>query len=486
MAFIPFVASVLSGWLLVHLVGPVRGMRPRWAAALVEVALGAGAGAGLASFLYFFLLLAGAASSGTILMLDAVILASLGALAWRARARISRTTTPLSQNRPSFRWNWVILLLLGACLLPILMTEIEINLDNPHGGWDAWAIWNLRARYLAGPAETWRNAVSPLLTGTHPDYPLLLSGFIAETWKAAGGEPTTAIPIATTFLFGGLVVALAIASLALLRGTSLALLAGIVLLANRPFLDQFASQYSDIPLALYYLGTLLAVFLSEAPAGFRGPVLALAGLFASLAAWTKDEGVVFAAVFLISFTAFEWWTGRWRRLLQRLPWLLGGALPGLLVVVGFKLFLVPRVNPMVAQSPAHATARMLMGGRWWNLIRGLIDTTYDMGAGMSHPLLILAVLALALGVSLPVRLRGSLTFGAVILAAVLAGYCAALIVNPTLLQTPYATPLPRMYSQLWPSFVLLAFLPLRALEEMAPAPPEAGGKSKAKSRKRAR
>ncbi len=29
------------------------------------------------------------------------------------------------------------------------------------GGWDAWAIWNLRARFLARPTLTWTNAFAP-------------------------------------------------------------------------------------------------------------------------------------------------------------------------------------------------------------------------------------------------------------------------------------------------------------------------------------
>jgi len=52
-ALVAFLAATLSGWLLVRLAGPARGMRPRWAAAVLEAALGAGAGAGLFSFLYF-------------------------------------------------------------------------------------------------------------------------------------------------------------------------------------------------------------------------------------------------------------------------------------------------------------------------------------------------------------------------------------------------------------------------------------------------
>jgi len=172
---------------------------------------------------------------------------------------------------------------------------------------------------LAGPGETWRYAISPLLTLTHPDYPLLTSGFIAHAWKAGGGQPTTTIPIATALLFSGSALALLVASLALLRGPSLGLLAGLVALANTSFLRHCVSQYADVPLAFYYLATLVAIFLGSAAETQRRSVLALAGFFASLAAWTKDEGILFAVVVLGCYVVVEWWAGGWKSLLCNFP-----------------------------------------------------------------------------------------------------------------------------------------------------------------------
>ncbi len=240
MAFVAFLAAILSGWLLVRLTGPARGMRPRWAAVVLEAALGAGAGAGLFSFLYFGLLLMGAASAFMVLLADAVVLLLLAFLVRWRRVRTAPAGAPDAGPNPPYRWTWLLVLVFGACLLPVLLTFMEVVQANPYGDWDAWAIWNLRAKYLAGPGETWRYAVSPLLTLTHPDYPLLTSGFIAHAWKAGGGQPTTTIPIATALLFSGSALALLVASLALLRGPSLGLLAGMVVLANVPFLKQLS------------------------------------------------------------------------------------------------------------------------------------------------------------------------------------------------------------------------------------------------------
>ena len=52
--------------------------------------------------------------------------------------------------------------------------------NNPQGNWDAWSIWNLRARFLAAGGIVAHRAWSPLLSSTHPEYPLLTSAFVAR------------------------------------------------------------------------------------------------------------------------------------------------------------------------------------------------------------------------------------------------------------------------------------------------------------------
>jgi hypothetical protein len=434
---------------------------------VLEAALGAGAGAGLFSFLYFGLLLTGAASPVTVLVVDAVVLLLLASLVRWRRTRSAPAGAAVADPNPPYRWTWLLVLVFGACLLPVLLTFIEVVQANPYGDWDAWAIWNLRAKYLAGPGETWRYAVSPLLTLTHPDYPLLTSGFIAHAWRAGGGQPTTTIPIATALLFSGSALALLVASLALLRGPSLGLLAGMVALANTSFLTHCVSQYADVPLSFYYLATLAAVFLATGVESQRGLVLALAGFFASLAAWTKDEGILFAAVVLGCYLVVEWGAGGWKSLLRNFPWLLGGALPGLLAVAGFKLFLVPAANPMLTQRATDASARVLTAQRWVTLMQAIFSEAVDLGSGLLHPLVILAITVFALGFRFVPRHRRPVLFGALTLAIVFAGYCAVCVLNPTLLGTRRSTPFGRMYSQLWPSFVFLGFMMLRTLEEIA-------------------
>src|SRR5262249_15095124 len=225
-----------------------------------------------------------------------------------------------------------------------------------YGIWDAFLEWNLRAKYLAGPDETWIRSFSPQLASVHPDYPLLLSSFIAQLWKFSGGETSPLVPILTAFVFTASVFSLLVSAVAVARGTGSALLAGLVLMTSSSFLMQPMAQYADVPLSFYYLATLVLVFLSGTREGFfhKAVLAARAGAFASFAAWMKNEGLLF---FLLSIGCY--WVVSLRRrggVVQTMApcwYFLIGAMPGLLVVCYFKAFLAPP-NDLAGQTPVQA------------------------------------------------------------------------------------------------------------------------------------
>jgi 4-amino-4-deoxy-L-arabinose transferase-like glycosyltransferase len=91
--------------------------------------------------------------------------------------------------------------------------------------------------------------------------------------------------LATAGLLAGVV--------ARLRGATTGLLAGLVLLSTDYFLRHGAYQYADTPLSFFILATLALTFLHARKLA-RGPgLLVLAGLCATCAAWTKNEGLLF-------------------------------------------------------------------------------------------------------------------------------------------------------------------------------------------------
>ena len=74
---------------------------------------------------------------------------------------------------------------IGALALVVVVACAVLLVDwigaHPHGRWDAWAIWNLRAKFLATPSDRWRDAFDPVVSWSHPDYPLLLPLAVSYT-----------------------------------------------------------------------------------------------------------------------------------------------------------------------------------------------------------------------------------------------------------------------------------------------------------------
>src|ERR1700677_5080720 len=266
---ISMLLASLIGFLLLRALDPVPNMQPRWAAVLFHTALGTGAGMGLASVMFLLLDVTGAASPASIFSLDIILAAGLVWHWFRARSGSGGPETS-DVKAQGFRWTWLLALAFGLVLLISFGRLIQMVAALPVGDWDAWAIWNLRAKFLAGPGGAWRYAISPLLNDSHPDYPLLLSGFVARVWKA-GGTMDTIVPVVTALLFFAALLALLVSVVALLRSTASALLAGLVILSTTSLLVWAPAQYADIPLAFYYLAAIALLFLepSETSSGQR-------------------------------------------------------------------------------------------------------------------------------------------------------------------------------------------------------------------------
>lgn len=456
--------ALLIGWLLVRLTGLTEGLRPRWAAALCGAALGAGAGVGLASSLFYLLLRAGLASRAGVLATELAILAIL-ALAQRRRLRAAATGQP---DLARFRFNGVLLAGLIAALALLIATQVSMVRAAPHGNWDAFAIWNLRARFLLAPGELWKNAASPLLERTHPEYPLLLSGFVARTWRLAGAV-SPAAPLATGYLFSAAVVALLVTLLSLSRGTAAGLLAALVFFASTSYLEQISWQYADIPLSFYFLATLGCLLLGVFHTGRQALVAyAFAGFFAGLAALTKNEG---SAFFLVSSAVLAGWLGRSlgaRQAWSRLRWWFAGALPGLALLADFRLLLAPPVKLLGDQTLQQILDKLADPGRYLAVGRALIAETIALGDGWSHPLILLALLTAVLRFEWDSRFRAVIGPAGAILAGMFLIYAAVYLVTPNDLDWLLGTSLGRLYTQVWPLFLLAVFVVLGCPADPAP------------------
>jgi hypothetical protein len=217
---------------------------------------------------------------------------------------------------------WPLALAVGLAAVAVAALFVEHSIRYPDGGWDARAIWNLRARSLfAAPREL---PLSFAPDFPHADYPPLLPALVAHGWFALGRrwEPVP-IVLSALFALGG--TAALSRSVATLRGKTAACAAVLLLLGTPDFLILAWNQYADLKLAM--------LLLAAAALATEGRYAA-AGLASGLAALTKNEGLVEAALLL---GVVCWRAGP--RALSRM--LAGAALP-LAFLLWFKLNLAPR------------------------------------------------------------------------------------------------------------------------------------------------
>ena len=444
------------------------GPRPRGADLLLTASVSVALGLGLASTTFFLWAVVLRLSPGSLLDIE-IALAALLVLwgIWAARGR--RTELPRGE-----RWSFLDGLLTLGFLLAVALAAYGFlcrSIREPHGLWDAWAIWNLRARFLFRGGEYWRDGLSPLLSWSHPDYPLLVPGVIARGWTFAGGE-TTAVPIAVDFLFTFATAGILAAAVWGLRGRTQGMLAGLTLLGTPFFVAHGAAQYAEIPIAGYLLASLALLHRADQASQGVGGTYALAGLLAGMAAWTKNEGLLFLAVLLVAQVVSILWRGTWSQDWQRLVAFGVGALPMLLLISSFKVFLGPPTDLLAGQSLDTITARLADPSRYLQVATAFAKEFLDRGKWNFLPV-VLPFYGLLVGAkmgehaavgqgtdSAGVGQRLATTWGALALMA--AGFFLVYLLTPRDLAWHLRTTVDRIFLELWPSMLLATFLTIGA------------------------
>lgn len=477
-ALLPHLVSLVIGSLVVHALLSSSLPRSVWIKLLVTLPLGYAVGAGLTSCLYFILVVAGAGSRSVLMAGEAVLLA--GSVALFMRNRDDETGTATSAT-PLHIW-----LLRGAFLLAIAFSAASwsaITSANPHGDWDATAIWNLRAKFLISGDPGWRLGIAPPELGTdigvhHPTYPILVSSATAQAWTLTGTASSEA-PALESLFFALAVAALLAGAIAWRHSESLGLLAGLVFLASGAFITGSPAQYADIPLSLYVLGSLVAL---EAAARDAKPWLAvLAGICAGFAALTKNEGIAFIVFFLA--------VAAWRLPRRQSLYVLIGSAPAIALTIVFKTLLSKGNDGLFPATMGLAMQRIADPSRWAQVVKGYFGALLDMGSGIAHPLLLIALLCIVLRFVPAPDARRILWHGLPAMALLAVAIGVYLITNNDL-QWQLDTSVSRVIAQAWPAFLWMALMTLRAPESLAPAtvapePTRAAAEKPAKRKKRA-
>ena len=466
-AWLLFLILIALGFAAIRALWPAP---PSWSSAdPLRLAAAPAIGFGLGGCLYFALRIVLQQPPAVAIAAVCLAAAGLSWFAWR-RAQSAVADVPAVSGQIPF-WLW---LLFGVGAAMAFFTYLMLSGAAPHGEWDAWSIWNLRARFLVR-AQEFVSPFSPVISWSHPDYPLLVPGVIALLWHAGGVEsPSMAGAVGFGFLFS--TVAVPFFTLRLLRGPALAALGALTILGATSLVRVSASQYADVPLAAYIViaACFLVYALEVEPVG--NSVVFIAGLSAGFAAWTKNEGLLFCVSIVLAHLLSIGGKTELPRRFATLISLLAGIVAVLAFVGHFKFRLAPANDLVNAGTAGVAIARATDFNRYWVTFWAFVGELLTFGSVLVPPVIVFAVwLAL-------VRFRSKVTGAALLpLVAVviqLAGYFAIYVTTPQDLDWQLNTSLPRLLLHVWPLSVAGIFLISGALFGGRPQPEPARPRSK--------
>lgn len=454
-----FAVTVSIGLLLTLCLWPNHSTSP--SELLTKLSVAVGVGLGTSSSLFFAWLLVAPTSPVLLFLSETLLFVGLIYNGFKRREPLHLNWV-FSMRRLGFGNLTFVSVAFCLALASTALVFLQLSFQSPHGGYDGWEIWNMRARFLYRGGSHWTDSFSNLLYYSHPDYPLLLPASIARSWLYIGNE-TQSTPIAIAMLFMLATVGLLCASVSLLRSTTQGCLAGLVLLGTPFFSIHAAAQYADVPLGFYMLATLVLLSLAgDVEKGDRG-LLALAGMMAGFSAWTKNEGSLFLCAVLVAFFGLSiFLKGHnygWREIIP----FTGFLLPILAVVFYFKTTLAPPNDLLHAERLQTTIGKLVTPSRYKEVARAFFDRSFHFGKWpwyVNVPL-ILAFFSLLVGIDVE-RQHWWVTASCILaLALIVTGYFFTYIITPRPLEWHLSTSLDRLFLQLWPSVIFTYFMIVR-------------------------
>jgi hypothetical protein len=426
---------------------------------IIGICLGIGLGLGITSSLAFVWL--AAAGQPTFIYYIGEFGLAIG-LAFFAGCRImSATETPvdpiLATNTATGNWGWLRNIFLILLFFSLASFVLKTFGDSPHGKWDAWAIWNFRARWLFRGGDQWAYAFSNYVTDSHPDYPLLLPVSVFRAWHLFGKD-TVSIPIlmAGFFTYGSIMLILA--ATAMLRGPNQGYLAAIMMLLSTKLLKVGAHQYSDVPLAFYILSTIILFSIKQRYPAAALRIMYLAGLTTSCAFWTKNEGVVFGVLIVLVHFSGDMIIDDWRRSMKEFSMFFLGLAPVLGTLILFKLQFAPPNDIVNLKSLSYFWHNLLNFDRYHIVLTAFAEEIFLFNDGV----LILLVVYLSIsGINKALLSDRQFLAQAIVLVLMLGCYFFTYVIfshnDLNNLQWHLSSSLDRLVIHLWPALVFLFF-----------------------------
>jgi hypothetical protein len=460
------ISPFLIGASIILILFPKSKLQGVWL--VLTISLGAGLGLGITSSM-IFMWLAIIGRPGSYYFAAELSLAVI--LAIFAFYRIHHSTYSTQKNSVLLGETipitivWLRNIFLFLMLISVGSFLLKTFFQDPHGIWDAVDTWNYRARWLFRGGPHWSYAFS-LRARDGLDYPLLITASVFRMWQILGKDPI-AIPIliAGIFTFGSYLILFS--SLALLRGRNQGYLAAIFLFASTQFINIGTYQYADVPLAFFILSTIILFSLKDRYPEISFPLLFLAGLTVSCAAWTKNEGQLFLVLVIFVYLLGQLRKQEWSKTLKEFICFALGLAPVLGTLFYFKInFALENAHlndSTLKQLGTYLTDinRYILVGSIW------VDKFLTFNDGIVW---LMAGYFFFSGLDRPDLIKKRLLAPAILLLLLMCGYFFVYITYPGNPRDLLSASLRRIIIQLWPTWVFLFFYCVQGPEKNVSIP----------------
>jgi hypothetical protein len=428
---------------------------------LFLICMGSGLGIGVSS-IFFFLHYITQLPIYLLLGIEATLFIFFG---FQLILRYKKNINPIPSHNSSYRKRWPLIGLTVLFWLAFINTCVYYFVrvfQNPHGAGDAYHIWNLKARFLAlGDASSLHSLFSSLMNYSHPDYPLLTSGFIARGWKILG-ENSLFIPAYSHFIFFIAIIGSLYSALHHFKSIAQAQLAALFLLCTPFFIKTSTEQFADVPLSFFFLVGIIILMLAsgeEDKIKKRKYLIGL-GITSSLAMWTKNEGILFFISIMISYLLVY---RKRKDIFNNILNIILGALPVIILLIAFKGWMVP-TNDLVAAQGKDTWSRISDFSRYLTITKMFVLMSWNFGQWYSPPLVIAFCYVLISGATVK-KHRLQILCCSLSLAVLLGLYFLIYVNTYWDLKAHLIFSLDRLFLQLLPSLLFLFFMCVATPEE---------------------
>mgnify|MGYP000855935328 CR=1 FL=1 len=465
-AFVVFGLTVVLGTMISVILIPGRrnyDLVPLW---LIRFGFGWGLGCGLWSWLTYLTLrveLLGAYRFVIELLISMVIFLYFLHFCFH-NPNHSKNVTGDSPSTPSRSFTTVALvsIFLFSFLVAISLQILQ-SINNPHGEWDAWSFWNLRASFFFYNYPDWMTAFDRESANSNLDYPLFLPCLVFRIWHW-GGANSVIVPAMIGLGFTIATVVLLVGALWLLKSMNQGLVAGICLLSVKMFVVNGADQYNDVPLAFYLVSSIVSISFFLVNEKITLKPLILSGVFLGILIWTKNDAQLASASLVIStFIVFVCYY----KVISfyDLFVLLITSFPFFVMLSDFKINVAPLKNAYVSVDYwPRISSQLLELNRYWIILQRFITEFFTFHRwGYFVPFLVLY--SLVKGFDVEKNLKPIILTSFMTVLMIVAGYFFVYVITPQELVVHLDTSLNRLFIHILPTLLFAFFLTVGKIEK---------------------